>query len=82
MSHRLDKEDIVDATKTGGMARFMNHCCEPNAYARVISTADQTAGREGGAEEQSDDKHIVIIAARDIQVRPMYLIHHCCHDCC
>lgn len=53
---RLDKDDIVDATRTGGMARFINHCCEPNAYARVISTDDI-----------SFDKHIVIFAARDIQ---------------
>jgi histone-lysine N-methyltransferase SETD1 len=53
---RLDKDDIVDATRTGGMARFINHCCEPNAYARVIST-----------DELIFDKHIVIFAARDIQ---------------
>ena len=23
---RLDKDAIIDATRTGGMARFMNHC--------------------------------------------------------
>lgn len=34
---RQDKDSIIDATRTGGMARFMNHCCEPNAYARIIS---------------------------------------------
>jgi SET domain-containing protein len=34
---RLDKDEIIDATRKGGMARFINHCCEPNAYARVIS---------------------------------------------
>jgi len=50
---RLDKEDIVDATRIGGMARFINHCCEPNAYARII---------DGGS-----DKHIVIMAAQEIK---------------
>ena len=51
---RLDDDEIVDATRRGGMARFMNHCCEPNAKARVLSTAD-------------GEKHIVIMADRDIQ---------------
>jgi SET domain-containing protein len=41
----------------GGMARFMNHCCEPNAYARVLSCP--AAGKE-------ITKHIIIIAARNI----------------
>ena len=53
---RLDKDEIVDATRAGGMARFMNHCCEPNAYAKIVST-----------DEQGKDKHIIIFAARDIQ---------------
>jgi SET domain-containing protein len=43
------------------MARFMNHCCEPNAYARVISAP-------GPGLDSPDEKHIIIIAARDIQV--------------
>ena len=34
----------------------MNHCCEPNAYARVITN-----------DKDGADKHIVIIAMRDIQ---------------
>jgi histone-lysine N-methyltransferase SETD1 len=53
---RLDKEVIVDATRRGGMARFMNHCCEPCAYARVITT-----------DEEKGLKHIIIFAARGIQ---------------
>ena len=32
---RLDKEEIVDATRRGSMARFINHSCAPNAYAKV-----------------------------------------------
>jgi len=79
---RLDKENIIDATRRGGMARFINHCCEPNAYARVISTsaaaagaasgsssmASSSAAQVGGIDEIKDEeKHIIIFAARDIQ---------------
>lgn len=35
---RQDKDAIIDATRSGGMARFINHCCEPNAYAKIITT--------------------------------------------
>lgn len=104
---RLDRDSIIDATRKGGIARFMNHCCQPNAYARIISTtvADDTETknlrmstlqtamcaelqqREATAADgdsiidkrllQSSmieeakshvDKHIVIMAARDIKV--------------
>merc|ERR1711937_328265 len=34
---RIDLQRIVDATQIGCMARFMNHCCQPNAYAKVIT---------------------------------------------
>lgn len=50
----------MDASRSGGMARFMNHCCEPNAYARII-----TAGLQD--DNDSPSKHIVIFAARDIE---------------
>eukprot|EP00550_Attheya_septentrionalis_P001541 CAMPEP_0198291046 /NCGR_PEP_ID=MMETSP1449-20131203/8703_1 /TAXON_ID=420275 /ORGANISM="Attheya septentrionalis, Strain CCMP2084" /LENGTH=1902 /DNA_ID=CAMNT_0043989637 /DNA_START=351 /DNA_END=6059 /DNA_ORIENTATION=+ len=53
---RLDLQRIVDATKIGCMARFMNHCCRPNAYAKVI-TADT---------EEGMDKKIVVFALRSI----------------
>jgi hypothetical protein len=49
---RIDAEGIVDATWRGNEARFMNHCCEPNAYSRVVST------ELGGA------KRIIIFAAQ------------------
>lgn len=48
------------------MARFINHCCEPNAYARVISLNLKAAT---AADDFLEDKHIIIMAARDIQVR-------------
>ncbi|CAN4113929.1 unnamed protein product [Withania somnifera] len=34
---RLDDDYVVDATKRGGIARFINHSCEPNCYTKVIS---------------------------------------------
>ena len=33
---RIDGDLLVDATKRGGLARFANHCCEPNCYTRII----------------------------------------------
>lgn len=53
---RLDLERIVDATKIGCMARFMNHSCCPNAYAKSI-TVDT---------ENGQDRKIVVFALRDI----------------
>ncbi|KAE8806676.1 BTB/POZ domain-containing protein [Hordeum vulgare] len=34
---RLDDDYVVDATKRGGLARFINHSCEPNCYTKVIT---------------------------------------------
>jgi SET domain-containing protein len=31
---RLDADQIIDATKKGGLARFINHSCSPNAATR------------------------------------------------
>jgi SET domain len=53
---RLDLHRIVDATKIGCMARFMNHSCQPNAYAKLINV-DTEAGQ---------DRKIVVFANRDI----------------
>lgn len=71
---RLDKEYIVDATHTGSMARFINHCCEANAYARVINVepieGDETfsSGHQGrGGGPKPVEKRIVIFAGRTIQ---------------
>ena len=58
---RVDKERIVDATLSGCMARFMNHCCVPNAYAKTISVPNGSG--EGGGQE----KKIVIFAKSDIK---------------
>eukprot|EP00268_Persea_americana_P050326 TRINITY_DN5463_c1_g1_i13.p1 TRINITY_DN5463_c1_g1~~TRINITY_DN5463_c1_g1_i13.p1 ORF type:complete len:1390 (+),score=293.65 TRINITY_DN5463_c1_g1_i13:255-4424(+) len=38
---RLDDGYVVDATKRGGIARFINHSCEPNCYTKVITVDGQ-----------------------------------------
>lgn len=38
---RLDDGFAVDATKRGGVARFINHSCEPNCYTKVITVDGQ-----------------------------------------
>ncbi|XP_010523275.1 PREDICTED: histone-lysine N-methyltransferase ATXR7 isoform X2 [Tarenaya hassleriana] len=38
---RLDDGYVVDATKRGGIARFINHSCEPNCYTKIISVDGQ-----------------------------------------
>jgi SET domain len=53
---RLDLQRIVDATKIGCMARFMNHSCCPNAYATIISVET----------DNGQDRKIVVFALRDI----------------
>ncbi|KAI0024382.1 hypothetical protein F4780DRAFT_768756 [Xylariomycetidae sp. FL0641] len=49
---RIDETTVVDATKKGGIARFINHSCMPNCTAKIIKV-------EGS-------KRIVIYALRDI----------------
>uniref|UniRef100_A0A7S1U6A6 [histone H3]-lysine(4) N-trimethyltransferase n=1 Tax=Phaeomonas parva TaxID=124430 RepID=A0A7S1U6A6_9STRA len=50
---RLGRDEILDATRSGGPARFINHCCDPNADALVVDTG--AGGRK-----------IVICARRDV----------------
>ena len=49
---RIDENTVIDATKKGGIARFINHSCMPNCTAKIIRV-------EGS-------KRIVIYALRDI----------------
>ncbi|KFA47069.1 hypothetical protein S40293_04598 [Stachybotrys chartarum IBT 40293] len=49
---RIDENTVVDATKKGGIARFINHSCQPNCTAKIIKV-------EGS-------KRIVIYALRPI----------------
>ncbi|KAL3917301.1 MAG: hypothetical protein SGPRY_006458 [Prymnesium sp.] len=50
---RLDEERVLDATTCGNVARFMNHCCTPNCYCKVV----EIDGR----------KRIVVFAQRDLE---------------
>ncbi|XP_077411796.1 histone-lysine N-methyltransferase 2C isoform X7 [Vanacampus margaritifer] len=34
---RIDSEHIVDATRSGGLARYVNHSCAPNCVAEVVT---------------------------------------------
>ncbi|XP_024982570.1 uncharacterized protein LOC112518972 isoform X5 [Cynara cardunculus var. scolymus] len=49
---RIDKEHIIDATRKGGIARFVNHSCQPNCVAKVITVRGE--------------KKVVFLAERDI----------------
>ena len=49
---RIDEDTIVDATKKGGIARFINHSCAPNCTAKIIKV--------------DGEKRIVIYALKDV----------------
>ncbi|KAK5919577.1 hypothetical protein CgunFtcFv8_023454 [Champsocephalus gunnari] len=34
---RIDSEHVVDATRIGGLARYVNHSCAPNCVAEVVT---------------------------------------------
>ena len=38
---RINREQVVDATRHGNYARFINHSCQPNCYAKVITSDNQ-----------------------------------------
>ncbi|PSN52923.1 hypothetical protein C0J52_03017 [Blattella germanica] len=38
---RIDLDTIIDATKCGNLARFINHSCNPNCYAKIITIEGQ-----------------------------------------
>ncbi|KAJ5736665.1 uncharacterized protein N7483_001790 [Penicillium malachiteum] len=50
---RIDENTVIDATKKGGIARFINHSCTPNCTAKIIKV--------------DGSKRIVIYALRDIE---------------
>ena len=60
---RIDENTVIDATKKGGIARFINHCCTPNCTAKIIKV-------EGS-------KRIVIYALRDIEQSKLHLQSRC-----
>ena len=50
---RLDESRVLDATMSGGMARYINHSCSPNCVTECV--------------EVDRDLHIIIFANRRIQ---------------
>ncbi|PWY76156.1 SET domain protein [Aspergillus heteromorphus CBS 117.55] len=59
---RIDENTVIDATKRGGIARFINHSCTPNCTAKIIKV--------------DGSKRIVIYALRDIERgKPTRYIH-------
>ena len=50
----LDKEEVVDASRRGGLTRFLNHSCEPNA---VLDLKD--------GHRRSDDQKLQLAACID-----------------
>ena len=49
---RLDDDRVIDATMSGGMARYINHSCDPNCVAETVSV--------------EQDLHIIIITREQI----------------
>jgi len=43
LGRRLDKSRVADATVSGGLARYINHSCEPNCYTKVFNGPDGVA---------------------------------------
>ena len=33
---RIDDDNVIDATMSGGPARYVNHSCQPNCVAEVV----------------------------------------------
>jgi SET domain-containing protein len=61
---RLSREEIVDATVRGNIARYINHCCEPNCDSEIVTINDTDNAKAPASGEQK----IVIIARRTIEV--------------
>ncbi|KAK0417056.1 hypothetical protein QR680_012810 [Steinernema hermaphroditum] len=50
---RIDEATLIDATMTGGLARYINHSCDPNCSTKVVTVCEE--------------KHIIIYANRPIK---------------
>lgn len=49
---RLDEDRVVDATLSGGLARYINHSCNPNCRTEIVDV--------------DKDCRIIIVAKRKI----------------
>eukprot|EP00941_MAST-03F_sp_MAST-3F-sp1_P001321 g1321.t1 len=55
---RIDQNWIVDATRRGGIARFINHCCVPNGYSKTVKIGNDNSVGQG--------RKIIIFAKEDL----------------
>jgi len=39
---RIDEDFAIDATKKGNLSRFINHSCDPNSYAQLITVSGES----------------------------------------
>ena len=60
---RVDEQNIIDATFFGGKARYLNHSCDSNCNAKIISVDGQ--------------KHIVIRAKKHIPAGTELTYNYC-----
>lgn len=54
---RVDKSLVIDATRKGGYARYINHSCNPNCVANIVK----------GKAPHEHLKRVIIVAQRDIK---------------
>lgn len=54
---RVSYELVIDATKHGGFARYINHSCDPNCVAKIID----------GEPPNQHFKRVIIVAQQDIR---------------
>lgn len=63
---RIDDEFIIDATLAGGLARYINHSCDPNCSTKILP--------------YNDDKKIIIIANRPVKAgEEVFLLSYSIH---
>lgn len=55
---RLDEKGVLDATRKGGWARYINHNCSPNCKTIIIP----------GTEPSTHLRRVLIVAQRDIEL--------------
>ena len=58
---RIDEDWVIDATRHGNLSRFINHSCDPNCFARVITP------HKHACTDLPTPKQIVFFSRRNIR---------------